>query len=377
MLKYFEKHRHATWLELFFDLVFVAAIGFVTHDLAHTHDNHLSSKQILLFPLQFIPIWWIWATHTVYSNRFDTDSKRHRFATLLIMLLLVIMATFLGSNIGQRYSLFVFTYVLIRFIIAGSYFNSAGKHSEKSIFTKQIGIGFAIGALICGSSIFFEEPLRYVVFYVGIIFDLTFPIFLRDKLKSIPIHLEHLVERSGLLIIILLGESVISLVNALQGEEWDVYNAVAAMSGFIMIGAIWWVYFDSFNRLERAKRTLTGMPILYAHLIVCMGLIILANVIRHAILQDLDNPYFGVLAITGMVMFYLGKEIPYYILFPTYRFNLVVNTTVCIAITVFSTFLPRTEYALVGITMGMLFYVYSNYRWVLSKDVSQYLRQEA
>ena len=377
MLKYFEKNRHATWLELFFDLVFVAAIGFVAHDLAHTHDNHLSSKQILLFPLQFIPIWWIWATHTVYSNRFDTDSNRHRFATLLIMLLLVVMATFLGSNIGQRYSLFVLTYVLIRFIIAGLYFNSAGKHSEKSIFTKQIGIGFAIGALICGSSIFFEAPLRYLVFYTGIIFDLTFPIFLRDKLKSIPIHLEHLVERSGLLIIILLGESVISLVNALQGKEWDVYNAVAAISGFIMIGAIWWIYFESFNRLERAKRTLTGMPILYAHLIVCMGLIILANVIRHAILQDLDNPYFGVLAITGMVMFYLGKEIPYYILFPTYRFNLVVNTTVCIAITVFSTFLPRTEYALVGITMGMLFYVYSNYRWVLSKDVSQYLRQEA
>lgn len=377
MLKYFEKHRHATWLELFFDLVFVAAIGFVAHDLAHTHDNHLSSTQILHFPLQFIPIWWIWTSHTIYCNRFDTDSKQHRFATLLIMLLLVIMPTFLGSNVVQRYSLFVLTYVSIRLIIAGMYFNSAGKHGEKSVFTKRVGIGFAIGALICGSSIFFEAPLRYVVFYVGIIFDLTFPLLLQDKLRSIPVHLEHLVERSGLLIIILLGESVISLVTALQGEEWDVYKAVAAISGFIMTGAIWWIYFDSFNKLEHAKHTLTGMPILYAHLIVCMGLIMLANVIRHAILQDLENPYFGVLAVTGMVMFYLGKEIPYYILFPTYRFNLVVNTVVCIAVTVASTFLPRTEYTLVGITMGMLFYVFSNYRWVLSKDVSQYLRQDA
>lgn len=377
MLKYFDKHRHATWLELFFDLVFVAAIGFLAHDLAHTHDNHLSSKQIVLFPLQFIPIWWIWATHTIYSNRFDTDSKRHRFATLVIMLLLVVMPTFLGSNIEQRYHLFVLTYVLIRLIIAGMYYNSAHKHGEESGFATQIGVGFAIGALICGSSMFFEPPLRYVVFYVGIAFDLTFPLFLRDKLKGIPIHLEHLVERSGLLIIILLGESVISLVNALQGEEWDVFNAVAAIAGFIMTGAIWWVYFDSFNRLERAKHTLTGMPILYAHLIVCMGLIMLANVIRHAILQDLDKPYFGVLATTGMVLFYIGKQIPYYILFPVYRFNLVVNTIVCIAITVVSTFLPRTEYTLVGITIGMLFYVFSNYRWTLSKDVSQYLRQEA
>lgn len=292
------------------------------------------------------------------------------------MFLLILMPTFLGSNIGERYSLFVLNYVLIRFILAGMYFNSARKHGEKSTFAKQIGIGFAIGALISGSSIFLDPPLRYVVFYAGIVFDLTFPIAVLRNAKGIPIHLEHLVERSGLLVIILLGESVISLVNALRGEEWSVYSAVAAISGFVMTGAIWWIYFDSFNRLERAKHTLTGLPILYAHLLVCMGLIILANVIRHAILKDLDNPYFGVLAITGMVMFYLGKEIPYYILFPTYRFNLIINTVVCIAVTVVSTFLPRTEYALVGITLGMLFYVFSNYRWVLSKDVSQHLRQE-
>lgn len=30
-LKYYDKNRHATWLELFFDLIFVVAIGKVTH----------------------------------------------------------------------------------------------------------------------------------------------------------------------------------------------------------------------------------------------------------------------------------------------------------------------------------------------------------
>lgn len=37
--------RHATWLELFFDLVFVAVIGVITHDLAHTKDGHISAEQ--------------------------------------------------------------------------------------------------------------------------------------------------------------------------------------------------------------------------------------------------------------------------------------------------------------------------------------------
>ncbi|NEQ70113.1 MAG: low temperature requirement protein A, partial [Symploca sp. SIO2D2] len=35
--KYYDEGRHATWLELFFDLVFVASISVITHHLAHVH----------------------------------------------------------------------------------------------------------------------------------------------------------------------------------------------------------------------------------------------------------------------------------------------------------------------------------------------------
>jgi len=52
---YQSKGRHATWLELFFDLVFVldlvAVIGVVTHDLAHTHDGHIGAEQLIRFPV--------------------------------------------------------------------------------------------------------------------------------------------------------------------------------------------------------------------------------------------------------------------------------------------------------------------------------------
>ena len=67
-LRYHADDRHATWLELFFDLVFVASIGVITHHLAHSHDGHLDARQAWLFPLELIPVWWIWATHTLYSN---------------------------------------------------------------------------------------------------------------------------------------------------------------------------------------------------------------------------------------------------------------------------------------------------------------------
>lgn len=373
-LRYYAKNRHATWLELYFDLVFVAAIGFITHNLAHTHENILSIKQILFFPLHFIPIWWIWASHTMYSNLFDTDSRHHRIATLSIMLLLVFIPPLLKGDSQSHYAYFALTYVAIRLIIATMYLLSTDKHKEGTYLAKTTGTAFILGAFISGSSIFFSAPLSYILLYLGIIFDLLYPIYKKADSPKLPTHLEHLVERTGLLVLILQGEAMISLVSALQNVVWTPLSVGAALCGFIMTGAIWWIYFDSFHRLERANRTLTGNSILYSHLLLCMGLILLANVIRHAILQDLDNPYFAILAIAGMCLFYIGKQIPYYLLFPNVRINIIINSAVCISISILSVFLPRSEYALMGMTVAMIFYSMSNSIWVLRKDVAPYLK---
>ncbi len=50
-LKYYDKNRHATWLELFFDLIFVVAIGKVTHILGHVHHGHFEPEQVWTFLL--------------------------------------------------------------------------------------------------------------------------------------------------------------------------------------------------------------------------------------------------------------------------------------------------------------------------------------
>lgn len=85
--------RQATWLELFFDLVFVAVIGVVAHTLAHTHLGHLSIEQLFNFFLAFLPILWVWSTHTMFSNRYDRDDNKQKFLTLGLMGLVILMST--------------------------------------------------------------------------------------------------------------------------------------------------------------------------------------------------------------------------------------------------------------------------------------------
>lgn len=372
-LQYFADHRHATWLELFFDLVFVASIGIITHNLAHTHDGHMSSHQLLQFPIEFIPIWWIWASHTLYSNRFDTDSKPHRVSTLSIMFLMVSMTAFLSNDLYSDYALFLAFYVAIRLILAGLYFVSMRKHDDCATYARSMGVVGIVGTAVSSVSFLFDSPFREAVFVGGVLLEMIVVTIISRKVTVLAVHRGHLVERIGLLTIIILGESVISLVAGLRDIEWNPLNVSAALTGFLMLGAIWWIYFDSFDVLERAKRLQSGFAVLYSHVLVYMGLIILANLIRHAILGDLGQDDFRVLAIAGMVSLYIGKQTGYFVAFPIYRVNNIVNSTICIAVTVAATYLSRPEYTLMGMTLGMFFYVYSNFRWTLTKDAAAYL----
>lgn len=364
-LRYFDPHRRATWLELFFDLIFVVALRDAGEILSDTHDGRLAPRQLLRFVLVFLPLWWIWAGHTIYANRFDTDSREHRLSTLLIVFLLIVISAQIlaGPRDHDDYRWAVACYCGARLIIAAMYFVSRSKHQDRSGFATTVGTVFSVGAAISLSSILLEPPGRYVVFYAGIVFDMAALVLLNRRLHVVPAHTPHLVERVGLLTIIMLGESVLSISAALADIAWNQSNIVAAVSGFVMVSAIWWIYYDSFPLLER-RRLSTGHSILYSHFFLFVGLAMLASLIRHAILGDLELDDFRLLAAVGTVLFFLAKQYGYYVEVPELRPYLRTNTAAVFALTALLLVLPLGVVALlVGITATMICYVLLNLRY--------------
>lgn len=364
-LRYFDPHRHATWLELFFDLIFVVALRDVGEILAEAHDGHIAPQQFLQFMLAFLPVWWIWAGHTIYANRFDTDSRQHRLSTLLMMFLLVVISAQVSdaAQDAGTYKLAVACYCGARLIVAGMYFVSKRKHHDRGGIATTVGTVFAIGAVVSLSSVLLQPPWRYLVFYAGILFDMAALVVLNRRLHGVPAHTAHLVERIGLLTIIMLGESVISISAALADIDWNRSNVIAAVSGFVMVSAIWWIYYDSFHLLEQRKLT-TGHSILYSHFVLLVGLAILASLIRHAILGGLDLHDFRLLAGAGTVLFFLGKQYGYYMEVPELRPYLLSNTAAVFALTALVLMLPLgLEATLVGMTATMICYVLLNLRY--------------
>ncbi|MDN8618679.1 low temperature requirement protein A [Variovorax ginsengisoli] len=362
-LRYFDPHRRATWLELFFDLIFVVALHAAGEILSEAHEGHIGVQQFLHFVLVFLPLWWIWAGHTIYANRFDTDSRQHRLSTLLIMLLLIVISAQSSAGAQEHYALAVVCYCGARLIISGMYFFSRRKHHDGGGFASTVGTVFAVGAAISLSSVLMKPPWRYLVFYAGIVFEMAALVLRTRRLHVVPAHTAHLVERVGCLTIIMLGESVISISAALTGIAWNGSNVIAAVSGFVMVSAIWWIYYDSFHLLEQRKLA-TGLSILYSHFFLFIGLAILASLIRHAILDDLDPGDFRRLAAAGTVLFFLGKQYGYYMEVPELRPYLLSNTAAVFALTALVLMLPLGVGAmLVGITATMICYVLLNLRY--------------
>src|SRR5437762_12302353 len=69
--------RRASWLELFFDLIFVAAVSQVGVPLGQDYSIH----GLVRYSLTFLLICWASFGHTMYSTCFDADDVAHRFLT--------------------------------------------------------------------------------------------------------------------------------------------------------------------------------------------------------------------------------------------------------------------------------------------------------
>ena len=358
-LLYLSEPRQATWLELFFDLIFVVALGKLTHLLAHTHHGHLIQGVWFHLILAFIPMWWIWVGHTVYSNRFDADTRPHRIATLLLMLLMMLASVQIGDEITHNHVPFVIIYCIARLFISGLYFSASRRHPDKAKLATRTSNTYLVGALISGCSALFELPGAAIVFYAGIVFDMVGRKFIVGR--TLPIDRDHLVERVGLLAIILLGESVISLSGGLTDMTWDRLTVVTAVFGFIFICMIWWIYFDSFPLLINSRRDIDGDAILYSQLLTYISFATLANMIRHAILNDLNIEDFRIMVMAGMVMLYIGKQTAYFVNIPEYRRYNILNTMTVLGISGLSLLLPTPQYIFFGVSFSMMVYIAMNY----------------
>ncbi|MFD1051035.1 low temperature requirement protein A, partial [Kibdelosporangium lantanae] len=96
--------RHASWLELFFDLVVVVAVNQLAH-LLHGDAHHgPGGLDIVTFVTLYLAIWLVWTSFTLYSN-IMADRVRVR-AMFIGMAGIAAMAAAVPHSMDGRANLF-------------------------------------------------------------------------------------------------------------------------------------------------------------------------------------------------------------------------------------------------------------------------------
>lgn len=282
-----EGERHATWLELFYDLVFVAAVIQLSENLS----RDLSASGFIRFLVLFVPVWWAWIGAAFFATRFDSDDTAHRLLTMLQMIAVAAMTANIHAGLGSSSAGFAMSYAIVRLLLVAEYIRAGKNIPEARPLTGRYSKGFALAALVWLASAFVPIPIRFILWAVGFFIDFGTPISAGQLHSRLAPHESHLPERFGLFTLIVLGETVAGAVSGVSGYRWNMSSAVTAALGLCTAFGLWWIYFDSVaGTAILAARECGRINIyqiwIYSHLPLTIGLTAVGVGITQAVLAS-------------------------------------------------------------------------------------------
>jgi len=277
--------RRVTWLELFFDLVFVAAIAQVGAPLATDYSLHGLSRYTFLL----LPIWWAWHGFAMYITRVDADDGVQRALTFLQMVAVIFMAANAEDGLESDSAAgFAAAYAVMRLMLGAQYLRAMRLPAARSV-ARESAIGLLVTAAIWLISALTPMPARYGVWACAVAIEVGIATRGHRHTRALPPDPDHLPERFGLFTLILLGESIVSLMKGIQGQpDWSVPAASSALLGIGLVFTIWYGYFEGaqaasarhVRSLQDARRFAVWHQ---AHIPLYLGLILTAIGIEHVV----------------------------------------------------------------------------------------------
>ena len=231
----------SSWIEFFYDLIFVAAILIFSLAVAHVHP----SSGIIWIVLVFAASWWAWFTTTACANRFHMADLPHRLLLLFQMLIIVLMAmearvSVLGDStiLAVEYGVLLLTIALVAFRASRLGGSDAGYAKRLTILNAGAACFFFVSAGL-------PESWRLAVTAVVLALLVTLSFVLLHRVKHFSADDEqHFVERMGAFTLIVCGESFVDIAISVSGNTIDKVDVVSLIFEFLLVFALFTSYFE-------------------------------------------------------------------------------------------------------------------------------------
>ena len=278
--------RRVGWLELFYDLIYVAAFILLGNALA----DHVDLWGFLTFAGVFAPMWLAWTDFTFFNNRFVVDDFLHRSLVFAQMYGIGGMAVAMPSVLDGEIQGFLMAMASVQVVTALLYTRVAIQLDELRDSGFTLVLGFWVIAVLWLVAGLAPAPWNALIAVAGVAVNVFLKLMPVGGLNELslrhPPDVLHMSERYGLLTLIVLGESFVKVLGAASAH--DITASVTVMAGMTLAitFSLWWIYFDDVagSRIKRSR--LAGYTWVWAHLPLTIGVTGVGVAIKKALYFD-------------------------------------------------------------------------------------------
>jgi len=276
-----------TFVELFFDLVFVFAITQLSHYLLK-HFTPLGMAQTLVM---LAGMWWIWIYTTWVMNELDPEKLPVRALLLTLMGVGLLLSASIPEAFDDRARPFAFAYVAMQLGRTLFFLWAVRGHRERVQNFQRIFVWLLISAIFWLAGAFLGQDWQLLFWGIALTLEIISPSLGfavpglgRASATDWDVQGAHFAERCALFVLIALGETILIIGATLGDTAWTSAAIAAAAASLIGSLAFWWLYFDTVaeigkQRISRSRNpgALARLAYTYIHLLLVAGIVLAAT----------------------------------------------------------------------------------------------------
>ena len=266
------EERKISWLELFYDLVYVIVISKATHHLAQ-HPGWDGLKDYLYI---FVLIYWGWVNGSLYYDLHGSPGIRTRFMTLWQMVAVAALAVALDSPADKLIFRGTIALAVLQAFITYLWWSVGiyDKHHRK--LNRPYTLCYAVALIAIISTLFVPPQFQRWIFWLALILNYIPPFLVSRLFKRENDDFSmssSMMERMGLITIIVFGEAILGVIGGVTGmEDMRAMIWINFGLGILVVFMLWWIFFALIADRECRKGFLTGQSILIIFISVLASL---------------------------------------------------------------------------------------------------------
>jgi low temperature requirement protein LtrA len=317
------QHHRVTFVELFFDLVFVFAITQISHTLL----AHFTALGVLQTAILMFAVWWVWVFTSWITNWLDPEQTPVRVMLFGLMIAGLLLSTSIPKAFESRGLAFAIAFVVMQ-VGRSLFFLAVVPRSETghrnnfrriSVWLSVSGIFWIAGGLADPEWRIGLWLIALAIEYSGPAMRFRTPGLGASTIQEWAVEGGHMAERCALFIIIALGESIVVTGATFSEAAWTTPTVAAFIVALVGSIAMWWVYFHigaeaGSEHISHAKDSgrLARLAYTYIHLPIVAGIVVsavgdellLAHPIGHTGAKEMLSMIGGpLLYLAGVILF--------------------------------------------------------------------------